>query len=276
MTERPPAGTRGASAVLAEANRLFASGNHAASEALFEELVVRGERTAEARHGLGLIALSRGDVREAWSHLEESVRVNPANADALYVMGQLAERAGDRDAAIALYGEALSHDPRHKSLTRLVGIGGAPAAARAAPEPDVWRARPEAIAPEPTRPAPRSPSPPPASTRQPPRPPNEPRSRDSYVGVVRSLQKSAAPWRGRPAAAQQWDFLLETYDSAGNPSGQFSVEMRGNEIKGNLIEGQWVEIERGAKQRGGALEPKRIRNLSTNAEVRRVWRVLTN
>jgi tetratricopeptide (TPR) repeat protein len=234
------------SPVLEEARRLFEARAWAESEAAFRRVLASGEHTADASYGLGLVALARGDRPGATRHFEEALESDPSNSNALYYLAQLAEQGGDAQRAVSLYGATLYTNPNHAgALTRLAAIARAMSPVTNRTEP--------ATSP---------------GVQSPPAPPSAPTESDSYVGVVRNLQKAVVPWRGRPAAWQQWTFLLELRPDRGEPPEIRSVELRGNEIHGGLLEGHWVEISRREKQQDGALEPRRFTNLTTRGEVR--------
>jgi tetratricopeptide (TPR) repeat protein len=251
-------------ALLEEARSLYAAGRFPESEERFRRLVDDDACGAAALYGLGMIKLSSGDADGAWTFLTQSLDRDPKNPNALYYLGDLAQRSGDHELAISLYGQAVSYQPRHDAalaaIARLAGASSAPRQPVETPAPPP-APPPAASVPAPPPPRQQPPAPQPvAPTRQP-----EPRSRDSVVGIVRGLRQTVAPWRGKPAAKQVWTFRVETYDENDNPGPLVGVEMRANEIRGNLQDGDWVEIEERA--RGGGLSPKRLWNHTTSTEV---------
>jgi hypothetical protein len=194
-------------------------------------------RQAERRdRPLSLPALGRSEVgrRSAAVQLAAAVPV-----------GEIAERRGDREAAIASYGEALALRPTHAAaLARIAAIGGAsvqPAAAQ--------HAQPLAA----------------SSVTENEGPPRNAQP-GATVGRVSQLKQQLAPWRGRPAAQMVWTFRLQSWDPSGGPGQIAAVEIRGNEIQGSLTDGDWVEITDRPKH--GGFRPKEITNLTTGERVR--------
>lgn len=59
----------------------------------------------------GLQAFQRGDMTAAKKHFEAAVQKNPADGDALYYLGLVADKAGDKKTAEEKYAEALKHKP---------------------------------------------------------------------------------------------------------------------------------------------------------------------
>jgi len=80
-------------------------------------LVERYPVRPSVRRLLGRALLSSGDVRAAYAHLQVAIHdLGASDADTLYWTGRAEEAAGQGDAALALYREALQKDPRHPAL----------------------------------------------------------------------------------------------------------------------------------------------------------------
>lgn len=101
-----------------------------------------------------------------------------------------------------------------------------------------------------------------------------PAERNSYVGFVTHLRKGVSYPRRviaaspRPSAMQDWSFIVELKDHAGQQAtGYKSVQLCGSRIKGSLEEGDKVEISRRERESHGILQPRRLRNLSYGIEV---------
>lgn len=101
-----------------------------------------------------------------------------------------------------------------------------------------------------------------------------PVERNSYVGFVTHLRKGVSYPRRviaaspRPSAMQDWSFIVELKDHAGQQAtGYKSVQLCGSRIKGSLEEGDKVEISRRERESHGILQPRRLRNLSYGIEV---------
>ncbi|MFW6108078.1 MAG: tetratricopeptide repeat protein, partial [bacterium] len=67
---------------------------------------------APALAGAGLVAVRRGDLAKARDLLDRAVAAAPERPDVAIAAAYLAEITNDRDRALALYGKALSLDPR--------------------------------------------------------------------------------------------------------------------------------------------------------------------
>lgn len=255
-------------AALDTAEALYREGKLAESEQAFSELL-RTDGRAAALYGLGRISYRADNLGRAQALFEQSLGVERRSANALYYLGRTLTDRGSERKAIAYLQEALTYQPDHQPTLRLLAslqgesaaqlshpVGPA-ASSRAMADPGGARSEP---------------SPPPASpTAGPPWPPNDPQA---LVGIVSHLSKGVAPWRGKPAAAQLWGFRVELQDASpgGGPARMLGVEMRGHEITGNLENGDWVEISERPKA-GKPFRPKKLRNLSTNDQVRVVWNV---
>ena len=66
---------------------------------------------AEAWLNSGIIATRHGHLAVAASALDQARSLRPSDTGVLNALGALAEAGGDRDAALAAYSEALTHDP---------------------------------------------------------------------------------------------------------------------------------------------------------------------
>lgn len=64
-----------------------------------------------------------------------------------------------------------------------------------------------------------------------------------------------------------WNFRLERYDSAGNRLVPVPVEMHGWQFKGFIRDGDRVEVHVNEWREGETLQPKRVRNLTTDDTV---------
>ena len=72
--------------------------------------------------------------------------------------------------------------------------------------------------------------------------------------------------------AAVWHFRLETYDENGHARRPIGVEVKGNDISGNVVNGDWVEIDKHPKP-GMTLKVRRFRNLSDGSNVKATWRM---
>lgn len=90
------------------------------TRALNDESTLTGWQRAQAANGLGLIAASEGEVGVAGQLYARAVELDPSNSEALSNQAQVLERAGDLDAAIALYQRGLKADPDDRVLALLL------------------------------------------------------------------------------------------------------------------------------------------------------------
>lgn len=80
-------------------------------------LVERYPVRPSLRRLLGRALLGTGDLRAAYAHLQVAIHdLGATDADTLYWAGRAEEAAGQGDAALARYQEALRKDPRHPAL----------------------------------------------------------------------------------------------------------------------------------------------------------------
>jgi tetratricopeptide (TPR) repeat protein len=238
---------------LTVAEQLFGSGR--LDEAERELMVLLGsELRAEALYGLAMISSKRGDAVRTRSLLEQCLGVKRTHPDALYNLGRVHLADGNRQAAVALFAEALSYAPAHRAalgaLVSVAATNGNSGQGAGPPAGEDPRVSLPTMAPAPVV-----------------RPPHSPTDPSSIVGVATYLAKGVGPWRGKVAAVQIWTFRVQTYDQDGSPQGLIGVELRGHDISGTLENGDWVEIGRDSCN-GGGCHPKEIRNLSTNEAVK--------
>jgi hypothetical protein len=246
---------------LADAKALYEDGQLDDSERAFSQLAGTSLR-GEALYGLALVSLRRGDGDRARALFEQSLGADRKNPNCLYYLARDQLARGARDNAVALLGEALTYNPRHRGaldeLGALVGAASIPDGGDSA-----WPYRSpagDASAQVEVLPGDR------VDAEAAPRPPRPPSRSSSAVGVVRNVSKVVGPWRGKPAAVQIWTFRLETYEDDGSPRDVIGVEMRGFAISGTLDNGDWVEIAERPSSDG--YRPKEVRNLTTGDVVR--------
>jgi hypothetical protein len=236
---------------LEEAQAQYRDGKLAESERIYQDLIDRSEAPAAALYGLALIRISQGEDPAAAELLERALEYERA-PNALYYLGEIAQRRGDREVAIASYGEALALQPTHAgALAQIAAIAGA----APQPQPSVPHQAQQIT---------------PPVVRQDERPPRDPQP-GATVGRVSQLKQQAASWRGKPAAQMVWTFRMQSWDPSGGPGLIAAVEIRGNEIHGSLADGDWVEIT--DRPKDGGFRPKEITNLTTGERVRakRYW-----
>lgn len=104
----------GSLATLQRAQEMYNHGDLTGSENLFRVLILSTDHTADGFYGVGACRLSRGDLAGACQFLENAVRLDPSNANAYYLLGETADRAGDVHRAIYQYQRALAANPQHE------------------------------------------------------------------------------------------------------------------------------------------------------------------
>ncbi len=90
------------------------AGDLAGAEAIYEKVLAREPRNAEARNLLGVVALQRGDFPLSVRLIREAIDIDGGNAGFFNNLGQALQADGDPNQAAACYGKALeiaSGDP---------------------------------------------------------------------------------------------------------------------------------------------------------------------
>lgn len=87
----------------------------------------------------------------------------------------------------------------------------------------------------------------------------------AVAGVARGCQVRQET-RDATTSWQILAFRLDRFDDAGRPLPSIAVEMRGIRLKGNINDGEWIEVPEDRKT-GELLRPKRVRNLTTSSLV---------
>jgi tetratricopeptide (TPR) repeat protein len=111
--------------LLSTARRAYESGAWEESEQHFALLLASSEYEAEARYGLGMLELQRGDERRAASFFRDALSSDPSHANSLYQLGLIAE-PGSPEEAQSFYADALQANPAHygaqQRLRALLGL----------------------------------------------------------------------------------------------------------------------------------------------------------
>jgi tetratricopeptide (TPR) repeat protein len=82
----------------------------------FDEAIAANPQEATFYLGAGLAAHLQGQGKEAQSALQQALRLNPRLTAAALLLGELAYRAGDLEAAIKTYDDALAVEPNHAQI----------------------------------------------------------------------------------------------------------------------------------------------------------------
>jgi tetratricopeptide (TPR) repeat protein len=108
---------------LTDARRLQAVGDRDGALRTYASLIACGRDLAAAYHGAGYIHFKNQDFAEADRMLGESLRIQPRNANALYIRAQICAVTGDAGQAADLYREALVVNPSHGPARAALGLG---------------------------------------------------------------------------------------------------------------------------------------------------------
>src|SRR3989442_1296869 len=92
------------------------AGQIAEASRLFHDAIAENAHDATLFLGAGLAAHLQGQEMEARPALQEAVPLNPKLTAASLLLGELAYRAGDLEAAIKTYDEALAVEPNHAQI----------------------------------------------------------------------------------------------------------------------------------------------------------------
>jgi tetratricopeptide (TPR) repeat protein len=231
-----------ADGIRVRANALYGAGRLEESELLFRRLA-DGLDPVEGHHGLGVLALRRGDPDGALHHFHAALLVEPRHANSLYWLGYLAQRDALGFEAFLLYQAALASEPRHRlaraALERLTAAG---TSALRADTPPGWDDA----------------SGPPAGESR-----DEPSIGRGMRGTVVELTPFQQQAWNTGRFKQGFNFRLQVPDSS-----LVEVEIRGQKIYGRLRNGDDVEVLSGFRRRG-LVSASRLYNHSSHSEIRR-------
>jgi plastocyanin len=229
----------------AEARRLIQRGDLDRAQTLLHDLLRANHGDAPSWHLLGTIHYRKGERASAVEAFRRELRLADDDPVAYYSLA-IALPEDERDDAAALLKKALQLKPDF-----------APAKQRLA-----------AIERVSLPPSPKPPTVPDSLSTPPPGPPVLTATAGPIRGQARTIQHRVEqdPWLARTSFII-WSFRVDRLDDQGNKLSPVPVEMRGRRIEGALVEGDWVEVP-GKWRPGETLETKRIRNLSTGANVK--------
>ncbi len=102
------------------------AGRLAEAEACYCEILQREPRDADALHLLGVLAQTAGQYEIAIGLLRAAIEVNPLAADYPYNLGNTFLLQGELAAAVASYRAAILLEPTHAAALRRFGecVGG--------------------------------------------------------------------------------------------------------------------------------------------------------
>ena len=114
---------------LAEGLALHQAGRLEEAERIYEQVLAREPRNADAQQFLGLVRLRRGDVEGAVERISRAVVLNPKVGAYHYNLGLALQRRGDAAEAMASYRRAVGLSPdlaeAHNNLGNLLRESGA-------------------------------------------------------------------------------------------------------------------------------------------------------
>ncbi len=114
---------------LAEGLALHQAGRLEEAERIYEQVLAREPRNADAQQFLGLLRLRRGDVEGAVERISRAVVLNPKVGAYHYNLGLALQRRGDAAEAMASYRRAVGLSPdlaeAHNNLGNLLRESGA-------------------------------------------------------------------------------------------------------------------------------------------------------
>jgi tetratricopeptide (TPR) repeat protein len=246
------AGTTGEDRILQAARAAFRRKDFHASAAEFGKLISSPAHAADARYGLGMTALAQGRTQDAEKFFNACLHADRTYANAWYQLGLLNEARSPEEAR-GYYREALRHNPQHAGAIRKLPGEHVTAGTRppsSAPPPAYASALPaEARGPEPAGDGPDQFPPAPSGHIQ-----------GHVAGFQRRAEQSFFLHR---LYLYVWDFRIVR---PGVPP--VMVEMRGFRFRGDISNGDVVDIAVSGARAGEVLKVRRLLNLTTNAEIR--------
>jgi tetratricopeptide (TPR) repeat protein len=93
----------------------------AQGEKIFDDLIAAGAELGESYYGKGLIRFGSGQLMDAEAFFEKCLKIHPSHTNALYYLGEIAERRHDAGAARQFYWKVLEINPNHAGAKRKIG-----------------------------------------------------------------------------------------------------------------------------------------------------------
>ena len=240
--------------ILNSARAAYASKDLQASAEGFSKLVKSPACAADASYGLGMVALAQGRRQEAEKLFEACLRADRTYANAWYQLGQLKEPQSPAEAQ-RCYQEALRLNPQHAGALRKLGT----ARGATVTQPTVVPGPPSA----PSLPANRGP----AAYASPGAGDADQWFADAPIGHIRGRvvgfqRRAEQSFYLHRLYLYVWDFRVERPGMA-----PVMVEMRGFRFRGDISNGDIVDIVATDASPGQVLKVRRLVNLTTNAEI---------
>ncbi|MEQ8501389.1 MAG: tetratricopeptide repeat protein [Sneathiellaceae bacterium] len=120
MATRPPPPK--AQAILSRAVSAHRSGDLAAAETGYLQVLKKWPKTPDAVHLLALVAQGRGDLERALVLLQKAVRLAPQSPDMLFNLGLAQQQADDTEAAEASFAACVRQAPQHAGAQHALGV----------------------------------------------------------------------------------------------------------------------------------------------------------
>ena len=99
--------------MLEQARALISQERLQEAETLCAALLTSDITNPEVYNLLGIIAKRRGDANAAIAHFSRALDIKPENSAALYNLGNIMREAGHEEQALELYESAVFHEPKH-------------------------------------------------------------------------------------------------------------------------------------------------------------------
>ena len=114
-----------------EAEALESQGKNDEAAAIYRKILAENPKVPGIHYHLGQIALDRagpnGSIDEARREFQSEIDVDPSNASAQFVLGELARRAGDWDEAVMRFSRAVHLDAGFSEAYLALGMSQAAA-----------------------------------------------------------------------------------------------------------------------------------------------------
>ena len=88
----------------------------------FHAVIAQSDRFASAYNGLGLVAVTHGDVEGARQDFEKAIEIDPDQAEPLLNLGLLYQKTGNNQEAIRYYERFLEKAPRGEYAQQIAGV----------------------------------------------------------------------------------------------------------------------------------------------------------
>jgi tetratricopeptide (TPR) repeat protein len=98
-------------AELDRAWRLLGHGRHAEAQAIYETLLAKDPKDAQALNGLGWSLFDEGDESSAKPYFERALAIEPNAADSLNGLARISYARGDVDGAIKIWKQLVEKNP---------------------------------------------------------------------------------------------------------------------------------------------------------------------